>query len=89
MATTDGVDGPAQSDAVDFQDEFQDAVEEQPLEKSALLRQKLQRANTSYASVPPLNHLLTGKQEHCKFAPSGCLHVAKFIETNPWSHPQI
>jgi hypothetical protein len=30
------------------------------------IRQKLQRSGTSYASLPPPDSILTGKQEHCK-----------------------
>lgn len=38
-------------------------------ETQELVRQRLQRAGTSYASVPPPGSVLTGKQEHCQYSP--------------------
>jgi hypothetical protein len=38
-----------------------------PIDTQELVRQRLQRSGTSYASVPPDGSVLTGKQEHCKF----------------------
>jgi hypothetical protein len=43
-------------------------VSSTPTDTQELVRQRLQRSGTSYASVPPEGSVLTGKQEHCKLS---------------------
>jgi hypothetical protein len=52
----------------------QQTIDDTPIAVSEFVRQKLQRAGTSYASVPQEGSVLTGKQEHCKTIPKtfGC-----------------